>query len=79
MQNANLLNLPENYTMKYCMYPTNLRSTSLPIRTSLHMSLLSSHELTRDLDLYHALTWPELSYVAVDPRGRIVGYILAKM
>ncbi|ODN80183.1 N-terminal acetyltransferase A complex catalytic subunit Ard1 [Cryptococcus wingfieldii CBS 7118] len=31
------------------------------------------------LDLYHALTWPELSYVAVDPKGRIVGYILAKM
>ncbi|WVQ81709.1 hypothetical protein IAT38_003834 [Cryptococcus sp. DSM 104549] len=47
MQNANLLNLPENYTFKYY--------------------------------LYHALTWPELSYVAVDPRGRIVGYILAKM
>ncbi|GMK56235.1 hypothetical protein CspeluHIS016_0300750 [Cutaneotrichosporon spelunceum] len=47
MQNANLLNLPENYTFKYY--------------------------------LYHALTWPELSYVAVDPAGRIVGYILAKM
>ena len=31
------------------------------------------------LDLYHALTWPSLSYVAEDPRGRIVGYILAKM
>jgi len=30
-------------------------------------------------DLYHALTWPELSYVAVDPQGRVVGYILAKM
>ncbi|WWC72673.1 uncharacterized protein I206_106637 [Kwoniella pini CBS 10737] len=30
-------------------------------------------------DLYHALTWPELSYVAVDPRGRVVGYILAKI
>ena len=30
-------------------------------------------------DLYHALTWPELSYVAVDPRGRIIGYILSKM
>jgi hypothetical protein len=30
-------------------------------------------------DLYHALTWPELSYVAVDPQGRVVGYILSKM
>lgn len=29
--------------------------------------------------LYHALTWPQLSYVATDPRGRIVGYVLAKM
>ncbi|GHJ89371.1 hypothetical protein NliqN6_5773 [Naganishia liquefaciens] len=47
MQNANILNLPENYTFKYY--------------------------------LYHALTWPELSYVAVSPKGEIVGYILAKM
>ncbi|KAH7887602.1 acyl-CoA N-acyltransferase [Phlebopus sp. FC_14] len=29
--------------------------------------------------LYHALTWPSLSYVAEDHKGRIVGYILAKM
>jgi len=29
--------------------------------------------------LYHALTWPGLSYVAEDHKGRIVGYILAKM
>jgi len=30
-------------------------------------------------DLYHALTWPELSYVATNPKGEVVGYILAKM
>ncbi|KAJ3576202.1 hypothetical protein NP233_g611 [Leucocoprinus birnbaumii] len=30
-------------------------------------------------DLYHAMTWPSLSYVAEDHKGRIVGYILAKM
>lgn len=30
-------------------------------------------------DLYHALTWPQLSFVAEDHKGRIVGYILAKM
>ena len=30
-------------------------------------------------DLYHILTWPQLSYVAEDEKGRIVGYILAKM
>jgi len=29
--------------------------------------------------LYHALTWPSLSYVAEDSKGRICGYILAKM
>ncbi|KDQ15401.1 hypothetical protein BOTBODRAFT_31722 [Botryobasidium botryosum FD-172 SS1] len=28
---------------------------------------------------YHAMTWPQLSYVAEDHKGRIVGYILAKM
>lgn len=31
------------------------------------------------IDLYHAMTWPELSYVAVNPKGEVVGYILAKM
>ncbi|CCG84819.1 protein of unknown function [Taphrina deformans PYCC 5710] len=29
--------------------------------------------------MYHALTWPNLSYVATDHRGRVVGYVLAKM
>jgi len=29
--------------------------------------------------LYHAMTWPSISYVAEDRKGRIVGYILAKM
>lgn len=28
---------------------------------------------------YHGLTWPQLSYVAVDDKGAIVGYVLAKM
>ncbi|KAJ1033165.1 probable N-terminal acetyltransferase complex subunit ARD1 [Ustilago sp. UG-2017a] len=47
MQNCNLHNLPENYTLRYY--------------------------------LYHALTWPQLSYVAEDEKGRVVGYILGKM
>ncbi|CDS03839.1 Putative N-alpha-acetyltransferase 11, NatAFT catalytic subunit [Lichtheimia ramosa] len=47
MQNCNLLDLPENYQMKYY--------------------------------LYHALSWPQLSYVAEDDNGKIVGYVLAKM
>lgn len=29
--------------------------------------------------LYHALSWPQLSQVAEDDNGRIVGYVLAKM
>ena len=30
--------------------------------------------------MYHALTWPQLTYVAEDATsGRIVGYILGKM
>ena len=29
--------------------------------------------------LYHALSWPQVSYVAVDEDGKIVGYVLAKM
>ncbi|KAH7103047.1 acyl-CoA N-acyltransferase [Auriculariales sp. MPI-PUGE-AT-0066] len=28
---------------------------------------------------YHIITWPQLSYVAEEPNGRIVGYILAKI
>jgi len=28
---------------------------------------------------YHGLSWPQLSYVAEDEDGRIVGYVLAKM
>lgn len=63
MQAANLLNLPENYTMKYC-------------QSLLQVRYKYAHG---QADLYHALTWPELSHVAVDPRGRITGYILSKM
>lgn len=28
---------------------------------------------------YHLLSWPQLSYVAEDHKGKIVGYVLAKM
>jgi len=28
---------------------------------------------------YHGLSWPQLSYVAEDDKGKIVGYVLAKM
>ncbi|KAI8855192.1 acyl-CoA N-acyltransferase [Chytridium lagenaria] len=29
--------------------------------------------------IYHAVSWPQLSQVAVDSKNRIVGYVLAKM
>ena len=65
MQKTNTLCLPENYQLKYCplLSPTLYRTTALIVTA----------------DLYHALTWPELSYVAEDDKGKIVGYILAKM
>ncbi|CAG8492641.1 7235_t:CDS:2 [Diversispora eburnea] len=50
MQNCNIMNLPENYQMKYYQKY-----------------------------FYHALSWPQLSFVAEDHKGRIVGYVLAKM
>ena len=28
---------------------------------------------------YHGLSWPQLSYVAVDESNKICGYVLAKM
>ena len=28
--------------------------------------------------MYHGLSWPQLSFVAEDSRGEIVGYVLAK-
>ena len=65
MQACNLQNLPENYTMKYCECLSNLHT-----RAEADMFIT---------DLYHSLTWPQLSYVAEDEKGRIVGYILAKM
>mmetsp|Transcript_8001 Transcript_8001/g.15612 ORF Transcript_8001/g.15612 Transcript_8001/m.15612 type:complete len:295 (+) Transcript_8001:240-1124(+) len=47
IQHANLIDLPENYQMKYY--------------------------------LYHALSWPQLLYIAEDSNKKVVGYVLAKM
>jgi N-alpha-acetyltransferase 10/11 len=65
MQACNLQNLPENYTMRYCI----------------HLVLFHLNHILRGVpsDLYHAMTWPSLSYVAEDAKGRVVGYVLAKM
>ena len=29
--------------------------------------------------MYHGLSWPQLSYIAEDESGDLVGYVLAKM
>src|SRR5882672_5639503 len=67
MQTCNLYNLPENYTLRYCR------------QIFLNNSFEPDLSFVRPTDLYHALTWPQLSYVAEDNKGRIVGYNLAKM
>ena len=68
MQACNLQNLPENYQMKYCAFFYHFQFAIYISRTS-----------NGNPDLYHGQTWPGLSYVAEDDKGRIVGYILAKM
>jgi len=79
MQNCNLHNLPENYAMKYCKSPP----IPVPREALSRLLRLGWAELTSwvwcTADLYHALTWPQVSFVAEDHKGRIVGYILAKM
>lgn len=79
MQTCNLQNLPENYTIRYCEL-----HFFIGLLNSFGIVLLKTNDiLICDLfifsDLYHSLTWPALSFVAEDPKGRIVGYILAKM
>ena len=69
MQHANLNCLPENYQMKYYLYRTHLAFFSLVSRPE-------GANCSRAADI---LTWPQLSYVAEDHKGRIVGYVLAKM
>lgn len=74
MQHCNLLCLPENYQMKYYFYhglswPQVIHSTvsdnhTAPINWILTVSLFSLFQL---------------SYIAEDENGKIVGYVLAKM
>ena len=53
-----------------------LRVVPLLLREAQSMLADEPHAPT---DLYHGLTWPQVSFVAEDHKGRIVGYILAKM
>lgn len=69
MQASNLQNLPENYTMRFCLYLSRLETAQAPLK--------DSHN--RWAGIYHLMSWPQLSYVAEDHKGRIVGYVLSKM
>ena len=55
--------LPENYQMKYSLRTLSLKCTEFYVRYY----------------MYHGLSWPQLSYVAEDDKGKIVGYVLAKV
>lgn len=83
MQAANLINLPENYVMKVRCVSAFLACHFLIRfqRSSVRLPLLTwLTELTVVVaGMYHALTWPQISFVAEDNKGRIVGYVLAKM
>lgn len=78
MQACNLQNLPENYQMRYCK-PEALDWTKAGCFWYAYARSLSCLASSIYTDLFHGLTWPQLSYVAEDHKGRIVGYILAKM
>lgn len=69
MQACNLQNLPENYVMKFCAYSAGIKAPGA----------VDEAVLLAVLGIYHALTWPQISFVAEDHKGRIVGYVLAKM
>jgi peptide alpha-N-acetyltransferase len=84
VQHANITNLPEKYVLDIpnpFLFPSNIRLKIL-------VKLILNYSYFMKYYLYHALSWPQLSYVAVDvsrPKKtpydypRVVGYVLAKM
>lgn len=83
MQNCNLNNLPGASKAVLLWYSAHPCAASLHRKLPAQILSVSLRCLRNSLiaktDLYHGLTWPQLSYVATDDKGRIVGYILAKM
>ena len=55
--------LPENCQMKYSLCTFSRKCYNFHVRYY----------------MYHGLSWPQLSYVAEDDKGKIVGYVLAKV
>merc|ERR1711972_691259 len=51
------------YQMKYSLRTLSLKCTEFYVRYY----------------MYHGLSWPQLSYIAEDDKGKIVGYVLGKM
>lgn len=41
--------------------------------------MASMYWLRFNAGVYHLMTWPQISFVAEDSKGKIVGYVLAKM
>lgn len=70
IQHCNLLCLPENYQLKYYMY----HGLSWPQVRHMSHSIISASSNFKS----HTFIF-QLSFVAEDPRGQIVGYVLAKM
>lgn len=86
MQHCNLLCLPENYQMKYYFY----HGLSWPqVNGSIALINVQCSASTKNLAANHYLdltqqhvcffTSTQLSYIAEDENGKIVGYVLAKM
>ena len=54
-----------------------LDALTIPALAPVPRSLPENYQLK--YYIYHALSWPQLQYVAEDSDGSIVGYVLAKM
>ena len=61
-----------------CLLVSNPFSLFLPLLQ--HCNLLCLPEnYQMKYYMYHGLSWPQLSYIAEDDKGKIVGYVLAKV
>uniref|UniRef100_A0A8H7Y0Z5 N-acetyltransferase domain-containing protein n=1 Tax=Psilocybe cubensis TaxID=181762 RepID=A0A8H7Y0Z5_PSICU len=72
-----------NYYFKSLTSTTTMNIRVMRVEDMMGMQACNLQNLpenyTMKYYMYHAMTWPSISYVAEDHKGRIVGYILAKM
>ena len=71
------LSLSLSRSLSLSLFPSLLLALSLFLAISLSLSLPLS--LSLRYYFYHGLTWPQLSYIALDDGGKVVGYVLAKV